>query len=270
MNIIFIGGGNMATALIAGLLRARPDQVSIHVVDPSEAARNRAIQEYGLEASAALPADISHIDVIFLAIKPQMMADVLEELSTRVEPGQLVVSVAAGTTIASIQAGLGSTTGQSQAVIRAMPNTPALIGHGACGLFANEDCKPHHLEQAESIMRAAGDVVWVEKESQIDVVTAVSGSGPAYFFLLTEALARAGAEMGLREEDAMTLALRTAEGAGAMLLASEDSPEVLRKKVTSPGGTTQTALEVFEAGGLRSLVHDAVEAAVERGRELAG
>lgn len=270
MNIIFIGGGNMATALIAGLIRARANQVSIHVVDPSEDARKRAIHQYGLEASAELPADTGNADVIVLAIKPQMMEAVLQGLAAKMQAGQLVLSVAAGTTIAGIQSGLGGGQGAAQPVIRAMPNTPALIGHGACGLFASENCKPHHREQAECIMRAAGDVVWVNEESQMDVVTAVSGSGPAYFFLLTEALARAGAELGLSEEDALKLALRTAEGAGAMLLASEDSPETLRKKVTSPGGTTQAALEAFEAGGFRDLVHAAVKAAVDRGRELAG
>ena len=142
-----------------------------------------------------------------------------------------------------------------------MPNTPALIGHGVSGLFASDNCRAHHREQAESILRTAGEVVWVKEEALIDVVTAVSGSGPAYYFLMTEALATAGQQLGLDEHDAKLLAVRTAEGAGAMMVRSEDEPGKLRERVTSPGGTTQAALESMEANGFRSLIRAAVEAA---------
>jgi pyrroline-5-carboxylate reductase len=266
LNIIFIGGGNMATALIAGLQRARSGQVNISVADPSEEARKRMMQEFGVETYSAGHQAISDSDVIVLAVKPQMMPSVLAELAPVVEEGQLVLSIAAGTTVSRIQDSLGG----SYPVVRAMPNTPALIGHGVCALFAGRGCRPHHREQAESIMNAAGEVIWVREESLMDVVTALSGSGPAYFFLLTEALARAGTELGLDEQDALTLAVRTAEGAGAMLLKGNEGPESLRKRVTSPGGTTQAAIETLEASEFSTIVRQAVVAATRRGRELAG
>ena len=265
MNITFIGGGNMATALVAGLQKARPGQLTIRVADPSEDARKR-MQEYEVETHEKGGAATRDADVVVLAVKPQIMPAVLQELAPVIESGQLILSIAAGTTISGIQAVLG----ESCAVIRSMPNTPALIGHGVSGLFASSNCKSHHREQAESILRTAGEVVWVDEEALIDVVTAVSGSGPAYFFLMTEALAAAGEQLGLDKQDARLLAVRTAEGAGAMMIQSEDEPETLRQRVTSPGGTTQAALESMEMNGFRGLMRAAVEAATNRGRELAG
>lgn len=266
MNISFIGGGNMATALIAGLQKARSGQLAISVADPSDEARKRMMREYGIATHAHGRDAIAGADVIVLAVKPQVMPAVLEELAPVIEPGQLVLSIAAGTTVANIEAAIG----ESRAVIRCMPNTPALIGHGVSGLFASPNCKVHHRDQAESIMRTAGEVVWVEDEALMDVITAVSGSGPAYYFLMTEALADAGQQLGLSEQDARLLAVHTAAGAGAMMTASADEPGVLRKRVTSPGGTTQAALESMEANGFRKLMQAAVEAATNRGRELAG
>lgn len=266
MNITFIGGGNMATALIAGLLKTRPGQLTISVSDPSEEARSRMTREYGVDTHSKSNAAIRNADVVVLAVKPQVMPGVLNELAPVIEDGQLILSIAAGTTVSSIQAALG----ERRPVIRCMPNTPALIGHGISGLFASRNCRDHHHAQAETIMRAAGAVVWVKDESLIDVITAVSGSGPAYFFLMTEALAAAGQQLGLDEHDAMLLAVTTAEGAGAMMAHSDDKPAVLRERVTSPGGTTQAALESMEANGFRKLIQAAVEAATQRGRELAG
>lgn len=266
MNIAFIGGGNMATALIAGLQRSRPGQVAIRVADPSEEARQRLMREYGVETHGNGAAAIVDADVIVLAVKPQVMPAVLSELAGVIEHGQLVLSIAAGTTVSGIHATLGET----RPVVRSMPNTPALIGHGVCGLFASANCKPHHRDQAEHIMRTAGEVVWVEDEALMDVITAVSGSGPAYYFLMTEALAAAGEQLGLSPGDARLLAIHTAEGAGAMLAQSEDTPATLRKKVTSPGGTTQAAIESLESQNFRNLIRSAVEAATRRGRELAG
>ena len=194
------------------------------------------------------------------------MPAVLEELAPVIEDGQLVLSIAAGTTIAGLQSSLG----EDAPVVRAMPNTPALIGKGICGLYASASCKDHHRDQAERIMRAGGETLWVEDESLMDVVTAVSGSGPAFFFLLAESLARAGAELGLEEGDALKLAVHTAEGAGALMLGSDEPPATLRQRVTSPGGTTQAALEVLQAHGFADLMRHAVSAATQRGRELAG
>ena len=255
----------MATALIAGLQKARPGQMEIEVADPSEDVRKR-MREQGFKTHTHGSDATRGADVIVLAVKPQVMPSVLEEIAPAIEDGQLVLSIAAGTTIAGIQAVLGD----SCPVIRSMPNTPALIGHGVSGLFAGTNCKAHHREQAESILRTAGEVVWVDEELLIDVVTAVSGSGPAYFFLMTEALAAAGEQLGLNRRDALLLAVHTAEGAGAMMVTSEDQPETLRQRVTSPGGTTQAALESLEHNGFRALVRAAVEAATNRGRELAG
>lgn len=266
MNITFIGGGNMATALIAGLQRSRPGQVSLRVADPSEEARTRMMREYSVETFIESSPAIADADVVVLAVKPQVMPTVLEDLAGAIEDGQLILSIAAGTTVSGMQQVLG----EEQPVVRAMPNTPALIGHGICGLFASTNCKPHHSEQAEQIMRSTGEVVWVRDESLIDVITAVSGSGPAYYFLMTEALAEAGKQLGLSEQDAQLLAVRTAEGAGAMLTHGPETPEILRKRVTSPGGTTQAAVEHLETHGFRELMQAAVEAATRRGRELAG
>lgn len=265
MNITFIGGGNMATALVAGLHKGRASDLTIRVADPSEDARSRMVREYGVETFENAASAAAGADVLVLAVKPQVMPSVLEELAPAVEDGQLILSIAAGTTVAAIRSALGA----ERAVVRAMPNTPALIGHGISGLFASDTCRQHHREQAERILTAAGEVIWIEDEALMDLVTAVSGSGPAYFFLLTEALARAGAELGLDEDDARRLAVHTAEGAGAMMKESEESPAELRARVTSPGGTTQAALEVLESRGLGVLVRGAVEAAARRGRELA-
>jgi pyrroline-5-carboxylate reductase len=266
LNITFIGGGNMATALIAGLLKAGPGPLTVRVADPSKEARERLVREHGVETFPQTAAAVRGADVIVLAAKPQAMPTVLAELAPVIEEGQLALSIAAGTTVSDMQSALG----KHRPVVRAMPNTPALIGRGICGLFASETCRRHHLEQAERIMRAVGEAVWVQDEALMDVVTAISGSGPAYFFLLTEALTIAGTDLGLREEDARRFAICTAEGAGAMLRQSEESPEVLRTRVTSPGGTTQAAIDLMESRGFRDLVGEAVRAATRRGRELAG
>lgn len=265
MNITFIGGGNMATALVAGLLQARPGQIRVRVADPSEEARRQLARDFNVETFEHTGPALSGADVVVVAVKPQIMDAVLDDLAANIEEGQLVLSIAAGTTVASIESTLGECP-----VVRAMPNTPALIGKGICGLFANSHCRPHHREQAERVMRAAGDAIWIDTESLMDVVTAVSGSGPAYFFLLTQALAEAGANLGLSPEDARRLAVRTAEGAGAMLAAGEESPAELRRRVTSPGGTTQAGVTELQSGGFVELVRAAVEAATRRGRELAG
>jgi pyrroline-5-carboxylate reductase len=265
MWISFIGGGNMATALIKGLKKTENSRLNIQVCTPSDEARARLRAKLHVETHYDLAEVIQDADVIVLAIKPQVMPDVLEKMREFISPEQLVLSVAAGKTVASISKHLGP----KQAIIRAMPNTPALTGHGITGIYAGEHCTPHHVEEAETILSATGEVVWVKDEALMDVVTAISGSGPAYYFLLTEALAAAGKELGLKGSAARRLAAHTCFGAGVMAVKGDEKVAELRRRVTSPGGTTQAALEVFEENGFRQIIHKAVQAATRRGRELA-
>lgn len=266
MKIAFIGGGNMANALINGIWHADPRPEWVRVCDPSEEARDRLASRFPIDCFAEPRPAVTGADIIVIATKPQVVPQALEALAGQVRPDQLVISIAAGVTVATISDALC----EGQPVVRTMPNTPALIGKGVTGLFAGPGCTGSHREAAEAVVAAAGAAVWVEDEDLINVVTALSGSGPAYFFLLTEALREAGSALGLSEQVAGKLALHTAHGAGAMALHSDLDVRELREVVTTPGGTTQAALEVFEAGGFRALVADALKAATERGRELAG
>jgi pyrroline-5-carboxylate reductase len=247
MLITFIGGGNMASALISGLVNPPRADLCIRVVDPDDAARGRLHTTFGLPvfADTEATAAIDGADVILLAIKPQTMPVVLRQLAGHVGGNQLVLSIAAGTTIATIRERLGP----DIAVVRCMPNTPALM---------------------EEILLAAGEVVWLENETLMDAVTAVSGTGPAYFFLLTEVLTTAARELGLPPETAERLAAITCFGAGAMMATSPDEAEELRRRVTSPGGTTEAAMAVLDDGGFRNLMMRAVAAACDRSRELSG
>ncbi len=265
MLISFIGGGNMATALIKGLKKTESPNLSIQVCTPSDEARARLRTSLKVETHYDLVAAIDGADVIVLATKPQILPEVLDKMRGLVSPEQLVLSVAAGKTTTSISEHLGP----EQAIIRAMPNTPALTGHGITGIFAGEHCKPHHIEQAERILSATGEVVWIKDEALMDVVTAISGSGPAYFFLLTEALAAAGKKLGLKGSAAKRLAVYTCFGAGAMVVNGDEKVADLRRRVTSPGGTTQAALTVLNDNDFTDLILKAVEAATNRGRELA-
>lgn len=264
MLIAFIGGGNMATALVSGLKSSRDPSLVIRVADPSEEARIRLQSTFDVTASKSTMEAARGADVIVLAVKPQVVAAVLADLAGEIEPEQLVLSIVAGTTIAAIANQLGS----GQAIIRSMPNTPALVGEGISGMFAGENCRAHHRDQAERVLRAAGKVIWVQEESLMDAVTAISGSGPAYFFLLAEALSLAGVRLGLPEEVSRQLAEQTCTGAGAMLRDSSAGAAELRRRVTSPGGTTQAALEAFESGNFSELVFTAAAAAERRGNEL--
>jgi pyrroline-5-carboxylate reductase len=266
MLITFIGGGNMATALISGLVNPPKAHISIRVVDPNDEARRHLESTFNVPTFRDSTTAIDSADVILLAVKPQTMPQVLDELQGRVRPGQLLLSIAAGTTIANI----GSKLGSKLAIIRSMPNTPALIGHGITGVVAGRNCSRQQREQAEEILAAAGEVVWLENEQLMDAVTAISGTGPAYYFLLTEALAAAARELGLPAETADRLASATCFGAGAMVASSPGEADELRRRVTSPGGTTQAAMVIMEDGKFRQLVFRAAEAARDRSRELAG
>jgi pyrroline-5-carboxylate reductase len=264
MLITFIGGGNMASALISGLANPPRSDLVIRVVDPDERARARLQATFEVSAFTDPVAAIRDADVVLLAVKPQSMPLVLRNLAGHVRPGQLLLSIAAGITIASLEKQLG----RDLAVVRCMPNTPALIGHGITGMTAGRNCSGLQRRLAEEIMAAASEVVWLEDESLMDAVTAVSGTGPAYFFLLTEVLARTARDLGLPPAIADRLAAVTCFGAGAMVATSPDEAEELRRRVTSPGGTTEAAMAVLESGGFRELMSKAVTAAEARSREL--
>lgn len=266
MLITFIGGGNMATALISGLANPPRAHISMRVCDPSDTARQHLEATFRVSTFTDAGRAVADADVILLAVKPQIMPEVLDGLAGLVNDNQLVLSVAAGITISSIRKALG----EGPAVIRSMPNTPALIGHGITGVAAAENCSRTQRDWAQEILMSAGEVVWLKDESLMDAVTAISGTGPAYFFLLTEALAAAARDLGLPAETADRLASITCFGAGAMVASSPGEAEELRLMVTSPGGTTQAAMVIMEDGKFRELVYRAAEAARDRSRELAG
>ena len=266
MLIAFIGGGNMATALISGLVNPPRAHIRIRVSDPNESARQHLESTFRVQTFDDSRQAVRDADVVLLAVKPQIMPQVLDELADHVKPGQLVLSIAAGTTMGLIRKHLGADT----TVIRSMPNTPALVGHGITGVVAGDNCSREQKQQAEEILMAAGDVVWLEDESLMDAVTAISGTGPAYFFLLAEVLAEAAQEMGLPEETADRLASITCFGAGAMLASSPGEAAELRRRVTSPNGTTHAAMELLKGEGYRELVKRAAAAACNRSKELSG
>ena len=264
--VTFIGGGNMARSLIAGLIAAGTAAAQIEVIEPVDALRDALAADFGVITATSV--ETARLDgaTWVLAVKPQVMADVCQALSARLPDGQRVLSIAAGLTSARLQDWLG----KSARIIRAMPNTPALLGAGMTGLFAGSGVTATDREAAEVIARAAGQVRWIEDEALMDAVTAVSGSGPAYVFALAEAMESAGVAQGLPAETARQLVVQTVLGAARMLAESGRSAEELRRAVTSPNGTTQAALETLAKGDFNDLVSAAIAAATQRGRELSG
>ena len=264
-NIAFIGGGNMARSLIGGLIARGTPAARIRVAEPVETLRESLARDFGVATYATALEATEDADLWLLAVKPQVMQTVCTALAEQARAhGALVVSIAAGITAAQMQRWLGEGT----AVIRAMPNTPALLGAGVTGLFATPQVDAAGRERTEALLASAGRTVWIDEEEKMDAVTAVSGSGPAYIFLLAEAMEAAAKQEGLGNETARTLVLQTILGAARMLTESDEAPEELRKRVTSPNGTTQAAIETFQAGGFEKLVGKAIHAARERGREL--
>ncbi len=264
-SIAFIGGGNMARSLIGGLVARGASPSSIRVAEPVEVVRESLARDFGIEVFATAAEAAGDADLWLLAVKPQVMRLVCEGLSAIAQSREpLVVSIAAGITAAQMQRWLGG----DCAVIRAMPNTPALLGAGVTGLFASAQVDAAGRTRAEDLLSSAGKTVWIDDEAKMDAVTAVSGSGPAYVLLLAEAMETAAKAEGLADEAARTLVLQTLLGAARMLTESNEAPEELRKRVTSPNGTTQAAIETFQAGGFENLVGKAIHAASERGREL--
>lgn len=264
-TIGFIGAGNMASSLIRGLLAKEVNARSIWATDIDKLKLQQLRDECGINTSSVEQIADS-VDVIVLAVKPQVMKEVCEQLVAGCpEQLPLIVSIAAGINTSHLQTWLG----EDRAIIRCMPNTPALVRKGASGLFANKFVSDGQKQLAEQIVSAVGLSVWVANETDIDTVTALSGSGPAYFFLFMEAMQNAAKEMGLSEELARKLTYQTALGAAELALNSTDEIAVLRRNVTSPGGTTEQAIQIFEAGGLRELVASALRAARDRSIELA-
>ncbi|MEJ2687866.1 MAG: pyrroline-5-carboxylate reductase [Gammaproteobacteria bacterium] len=265
-TIAFIGAGNMAGSLIAGLIGDGIDPAQLRVSDP-DADKLRAIADkFGVTTFQDNHAAVTGAHVVVLAVKPQTLQTVAGELAADVQSGRpLVISVAAGIREPDLTRWLGG----NVAVVRAMPNTPALVRSGATALYGNAQTRTEQRDLAESVLRAVGLALWLDDEGQMDAVTALSGSGPAYFFLVMEALQEAGRQLGLPAETARLLTLQTAFGAAKMALESADDPAVLRQRVTSPGGTTEKAVGVLEDGALRGLFLKALQAAASRSRELA-
>lgn len=264
-KIGFIGGGNMASSLISGLIASGHAPEQIWVSDISQDTLTNLKKQLNVNTSASNDDVINAVDVVVLAVKPQVMGTVAQSIAAPIQQkNSLVVSIAAGINQNSLSRWLGADT----AIVRCMPNTPALVLTGATALHANGKVTSEQRDLAENILRAVGIALWVENEAELDAVTAVSGSGPAYYFLLMEAMEKAALELGLSQESARLLVQQTALGAAKIALESDESPEQLRKRVTSPGGTTQRAIETFEQGGFTGLVSKALHAARDRSIEM--
>jgi pyrroline-5-carboxylate reductase len=263
-RIAFIGAGNMAASLIGGMRAKGLDAAHIRASDPGADTRARVSAEHGIEVFADNAEAIEGADVVVLAVKPQAMKAVCEAIRPSLKPQQLVVSIAAGITCASMNNWLGA-----QPIVRCMPNTPALLRQGVSGLYATAEVDAEQRQQAQELLSAVGLALWLDEEQQLDAVTAVSGSGPAYFFLLIEAMTAAGVKLGLPADIAAQLTVQTALGAAHMAVASDVDAAELRRRVTSPSGTTEAAIKSFQANGFEALVEKALGAAAHRSAEMA-
>ncbi|MBT8420932.1 MAG: pyrroline-5-carboxylate reductase [Gammaproteobacteria bacterium] len=264
-NISFIGGGNMAISLIGGILHTGCDRECLWVSEPDADRRDALAEGFGIHVIDDNAKAVEKADTVVFAVKPQMMRQVLQALAAPIARHRpLVVSIAAGVREPDIRRWLGF----DAAIVRTMPNTPALVGSGATALFANPWVDSAQRDRAESLLRAVGVTLWVDKESDMDSVTALSGSGPAYFFLIMEILETVGRELGLTPEVVRLLTLETAFGAAKMALESPERPQTLRTRVTSPGGTTERALAVLKEGNIAGLFDSALRAARDRSVEL--
>jgi len=263
-SILLVGAGNMGGAMLTGWLNSGIPGSSITVLDPSPSAEMaQRIADGGATHSSSVTDDLKP-EVVFLAVKPQVMDVVLPPLKAAISGNTVVVSVAAGKTLGFLTQHLGEA-----AMVRAMPNTPAMIGRGVTGAFANEQVNEAQRAQVDALLKVSGPVEWVASERDIDAVTAVSGSGPAYVFYLVECMAEAGRKAGLPADLAMRLARETVSGAGELMHRSPEPPSRLRQNVTSPGGTTAAALSVLMAEeGMQPLFDKAIEAARQRAEEL--
>lgn len=261
-DIVFVGGGNMASAIVGGLVKAGRPPASILVIDPGEAQRERLLRDYGVRTLAAADASVQRAAMVVWAVKPQAFREAAAPCARWVSQA-LQLSVMAGIRSDAIAQASGS-----GRVVRAMPNTPALIGMGISGLFARAAVSTDDREQVEQVLQPTGAVCWVDDERDLDAVTALSGSGPAYVFYVIEAMMQAAVEMGLSEVQGRQLALATMAGATALAQQSAEAPAVLRDRVTSKGGTTYAAISAMESAGVKGSFVDAIKAAQRRAQEL--
>ncbi len=266
IHIAFIGAGNMAVALIEGLLARGLPASNLWASDPDKQKLEQLVITHGIHAAEDNHEAVVHADTVVLAVKPQVLPDVLQHLKAKLNTTSLLsISIAAGVSLASLE----SLIGQEQAIIRCMPNTPALVQAGASALVANNHCNAEDKAKAQLILEAVGSTCWLENEKDMDTVTALSGSGPAYFFLFIEALRDAAVSHGLSLELSDALAKQTALGAAKLALNSEADVSELRRQVTSPGGTTEAALWQLEKDDFKSIIARAVSQAKSRSEELA-
>jgi pyrroline-5-carboxylate reductase len=263
MNITFIGGGNMAGALITGLLQKGYDPTAIGVVEISAESRAQLSEKFGVATYEEISAAAVAADIIVLAVKPQQLHGVAVQLQGRLD-GKLIISIAAGVRSADLSSWLGG----HGVIVRAMPNTPAMVLAGVAGLYALPGVPEHQRRQAETILGAVGSTLWTEREEQMDAITAISGSGPAYVFLLIEALQGAAVELGFTLGEARILSQETFLGTAKLASQSGEDAATLRARVTSKGGTTERAILVMEAAGVKRIIAQAAQAACERSREL--
>jgi len=265
-TIAILGAGNMGSSLLLGLIASQHPAKQLWIADPDADKLRLLQQQCHVHTTIHNEEAVQNADTVILAVKPQVMNRVVQALASIVQQKKpLVISIAAGIREECLQKGLG----QNIAIVRCMPNTPALIRAGASALYANRFVNEKQHALAESILRAVGIVVWVKKEEEMDAVTALSGSGPAYFFLIIDALQKAGEKLGLSHETARLLALQTAFGAAKMALESDESVDELRRRVTSPGGTTEAAIGVLQKENIEEIFVKALDAAYSRSKELA-
>lgn len=268
MKIGIIGGGNMATSLLGGLIAKQFDPKTLWISDPNQSKLDTLKEKFSVNTTLDNEALCSEVDVIVFAVKPQVLRKVIQGVKTIVRNKMpLVISIAAGICEVDLQRWFG---GDAQiSIVRCMPNTPALIGCGMTAMVENAFVSQEQKQRAQTILQAVGSTLWLDNEKALNAATALSGAGPAYFFLVIEALEHAGEVIGLTKEEAKILTLQTALGASRMALESEESLAVLRERVTSPGGVTERALRALESGGLRQLFTHALQEAKLRGEEIA-
>ncbi|MGY8895078.1 MAG: pyrroline-5-carboxylate reductase [Gammaproteobacteria bacterium] len=264
-TIGFIGAGNMAYAIISGLINNDFSAENIKISDTNESLLSLRKKEFNLEVFTDNSELVRHCDVIVLAVKPQMLSSVCQLLKQALNSNTLIISIAAGVRVHDIDRWLGG----DCAIVRTMPNTPALLNQGVTGMFANERVSDAQKELATSILNSVGQSLWVTDEIMLDAVTALSGSGPAYFFLMIESMSKAGVALGLDDKTAQSLSIQTALGASMMASVSDESPRDLRANVTSPNGTTQAAIESFQDQNFDMIVAHAMRAAFDRASQLA-
>ena len=261
-EIAFIGSGNMAISILSGLVEQGYERSKLRISDPDADQRSRA-EEFGVDLFEDNNECVHGAEIILICVKPQIVKKVCQALTSTSE--QLVISIAAGITTKALSDWLP----REQSIIRCMPNTPALIRQGITGLYANEYSTPEQKENTEQLLGSVGTTLWVTEENKLDVITAISGSGPAYFFYLMEQMVIAGIELGITENEALELTLQTALGASRLASREQqDTPTLLREKVTSPGGTTQSALQTFKDHGMDEAFRLGIKNAFLRSKEI--